>query len=559
MFEARVWLILRTFLGAYAVSHSLGSPIGMADDYVADLQATAMREQQSPFGHWGTQPQKYSDWKTHSNRLIPVYTYGAAKPGSKLDLRQYTGRHSGYRDVDFVRRLYGRIPAGTVNEKATWGDQTDVATLQRVAAAAGRKYIFLVIFDGMDWETSRAAAIYNQQEVSYQAGRGSGTHFQEYQAGGTSQFGYVVTSPHNSGTEVNVDAQTVDNPGGKISGGYSAEAGGNKPWSKPDDPGYLIQKPAENNPVHAYTDSAASATSLACGIKTYYNAVGVDHTGNMVPSVAHELQADGWAVGVVTSVPISHATPAAMYAHNVTRKDYQDISRDMLGLPSVSHPQQPLPGMDVVLGTGFGDEADEDKLQGENFVPGNIYLTNDDLKKVSVERGGKYITAVRTAGQSGTKVLQDAATKAATENGRLLGFFGISGYESHLPWQTANGDYVPVADAETEAQKYSPEDLNENPTLAEMTQAALKVLSNRGKKFWLMVEPGDVDWANHDNNIDNAIGAVNSGDEAVKVITDWVEANSSWDESLMIVTADHGHLFTFVDPAALIAPRNNDD
>ena len=66
-----------------------------------------------------------------------------------------------------------------------------------------------------------------------------------------------------------------------------------------------------------------------------------------------------------------------------------------------------------------------------------------------------------------------------------------------------------------------------------------------------MVESGDVDWANHDDNIDASIGAVNSGDAAVKIITDWVEIHSNWNESLVIVTADHGHLWNLSDPQLL--------
>ncbi len=68
----------------------------------------------------------------------------------------------------------------------------------------------------------------------------------------------------------------------------------------------------------------------------------------------------------------------------------------------------------------------------------------------------------------------------------------------------------------------------------------------------MMVEPGDVDWANHDNNIDNAIGAVLSGDDAFAVITDWIDRNNAWDRSVVIVTADHGHMFNLVVPETLI-------
>jgi alkaline phosphatase len=63
-----------------------------------------------------------------------------------------------------------------------------------------------------------------------------------------------------------------------------------------------------------------------------------------------------------------------------------------------------------------------------------------------------------------------------------------------------------------------------------------------------MVEAGDVDWANHNNNLDDSIGAVFSGEAAFKKIVEWVEANSNWDETLLIVTADHGHLLNLTKP-----------
>ena len=87
-----------------------------------------------------------------------------------------------------------------------------------------------------------------------------------------------------------------------------------------------------------------------------------------------------------------------------------------------------------------------------------------------------------------------------------------------------------------------------------MTSAALTVLSQNKKGFWLMVEAGDVDWANHDNNLDNSIGEVLSGELAVKTISKWVEMNSSWEESLLIVTADHGHYLVLDNPAGLLPP-----
>lgn len=520
-------------------------------DYLRGIQAAAIADDVSPVAHWGTDPAKYTQWKTHSNRLIPVYTYGTKGAGKGVDLTDYTGANSPYRSEAQVRRIYGRVPERTVNPEAVWMDQTNIADIQRAGFAAGKKYVFLIVFDGMDWDTTRAAAIYNQHAVTYTSGRGTGTHFQSYDAAGTAQFGFMVTSPHNDGTDVDVDTQTVKNPGGETFGGYDAACGGSAPWDEPADLGYLIGKPAEGHPKHAYTDSSSSATSMTAGIKTYNNGVTVGPGGEQVSTVAHEVQEDGFAVGVVTSVPISHATPASAYAHNVHRNDYQDLTRDLLGLPSIAHPEHPLPGMDVVIGCGFGADAKTGKGQGSNFQPGNIYMADADLHKVDVENGGQYVTAVRTAGVSGRELIQAKAKQAAETGKRFLGYFGMGQYNGHLPFQTADGDFKPVRGNAKKGEEYSDMDVLENPTLADMTSAALTVLNGRGKGFWLMVEAGDVDWANHDNNLDNSIGAVNSGAAAVKVVTDWVEQNSNWNESLVIVTADHGHLLRLTDLSAV--------
>src|SRR5262249_2629929 len=162
-------------------------------------------------------------------------------------------------------------------------------------------------------------------------GRGTGTHFQDYAACGTTQFACMVTSPHNEGTDVNVNDQTVLNPGGKQPGGYNVAKGGPNPWTPGDDAIYPMGRSRED-PLspgeQALPDAAAAATAMTTGIKTYNNAINVDALGNRVSTVAHEVQQRGLAVGVVTSVPISHATPACAYSHNVDRDDYQDLTRD---------------------------------------------------------------------------------------------------------------------------------------------------------------------------------------------------------------------------------------
>jgi alkaline phosphatase len=531
-----------------------------ADDPIRDLQAEAVEQGRSPVMFWGTDPEKYSTWTSHSNRLIPVYTFGTKGAGAGIDLSSYQGENSPYRSEEALRKLYGRMPENTLNPSAEYFDQANLGEIQFEALKAGKKHVFLVVFDGMDWQTTFAAAVYQSGRVGYETGRGSGLHFQDYDAAGTTQFGAVVAAPHNDDAKHNVNTQEVTQPGGVKAGGYDSKLGGSDPWSEaePSAMGYLIGKSTGRGKAHPIPDSAATATTLCTGVKTYNAAIGVGPVGERLTTAAHLAQEQGMAVGVVSSVPISHATPASAYAHNVGRDDFQDISRDLLGLPSISHPESPLPGMDVVLGAGWGTEKTSDSGQGKNFVPGNRYLTESDLKQIDVHNGGRYQVALRTPGQSGKELLFQAADRAAENQQRLFGFFGMAG-SAHLPFRTADGNYDPVQGVKNSAESYTPNDIQENPTLADLTEAGLKVLSNNSKGFWLMVEAGDVDWANHDNNLDNSIGAVLSGDEAVRTITNWVEKHSNWQESLLIVTADHGHYLHITSPAALASGQGSGD
>lgn len=549
-FRSVLWLAILIYLPGVARA-----------DWMQDLQAKAIATDSCEAAHWGPDPERYSSCTSHTNRLIPVYTYGTANAGKGVDLTSYTGENSVYRDPARLRRLYKNDAEDTVSETAEYMDQTNVFDLQAAALAAGKKHIFLVVFDGMDWQTTQAAAIWNQKQVTYTEGRGTGTHFQEYQADGTSQYGWMVTSPLRDGAAFDVNTQRVSNPGQGLAGGYCCRLAGPYPWSTPTNAKYMTASSTGSLMRHAYTDSAASGTSMHCGVKTYNGAIGITHDGRPAMSMAHCAQALGYRVGAVTSVPISHATPAASYAHNVNRDDYQDLTRDLLGLPSVSHPERPLAGLDVVIGGGHGVEVLEDESQGANFVPGNRYLTQADLKRLDADSGGRYVVAQRTSGQLGGSRLLAAARRAAQEDKRLLGFYGLSREGKcalgHMPYQSANGDFTPALGEDGVEIRYSEADIVENPTLADSTTAALTVLSSGEHSFWLMVEAGDVDWANHKNNLDASIGAVNSGDRAVRVITDWVEKHSNWDESLMILTADHGHYLVLDKPELLIPPSEN--
>ncbi len=492
-------------------------------------------------GLLGTDPLRYSTWISHSNRLIPMYTFG-------ITLQPLRDEGSVYGNVDRIKSLYGIVPEKTYVEKASYFDQTDVYRLQQQAVAQGKTQIILIVFDGMDWNTTYNAALYQAGKRSYQQGRGNVLHFQKYR-GVETDFGFFVTSAKMGDCKIDVNAQTVLDGQRPATGGYDPERGNSQPWAEALQKEYLIG--LDRTMPHTVTDSASSATSMTSGIKTYNAAINVTTSGEQVEPIGRQLQREkGYSVGVVTSVPICHATPAAAYANNVSRDDYQDLTRDLIGLPSVSHKQQALPGVDVLIGAGWGKLAKADAKQGENFIPGNTYYDEGDIARVSISQGGPYVVVQREKGMQGADALRAAKESAMKGEHRLIGLFGYK--TGHLPFRTADGQFNPTVDV-TGQEKYSEEDLQENPTLADMSVAALDVLASRKKPFWLMVEAGDVDWANHANNLDSSIGAVISGDQAVKAVFDWVDEHKQWDQTAVIVTADHGHYFNLKDPDAIIA------
>ena len=555
--------LLASFLALAIPAAEAADPIrDMQADYVAHAKEKANRAY-----HWGSQGpgDVYSNHGSHSNRLIPVYAFG-----SKVDLGAVTGANSVYRDEAALRRVYGFLPENTLNPEATYADQSDGYRVMKAAVDRGVKHLFVVWFDGMDWEATRAAAVAKSGQV-YDAGKGAGLAFQDDKPGRPSQYGYYVTAPSHDRWKLDVNDQTARTGASVAAGGYDARIAGPNPWTLglfgTLAPGYLkgfSASPAEQEAirklgrsVHAYTDSAPSAAEFASGVKSYNDGINVGEDNRPNPTLFNQLQAErGWKVGTATSVPFDHASPAAFYAHNVHRDDYQDLARDMLGLPNIAHEKLKSPayaGLDVVMGAGFGNpgKPDEATKQGKNYAPGGKYLADADLKAIDARDGGPYVIAKRTAGVEGRSGLQKAADEAAKGGKRLFGFYGV-GERDHLPYRTADGDFSPTHGNSYKAEQYTPADLAENPTLTDMTKAALTVLAaDPAKPFALFVEAGDVDFALHDNNLDNAIGAVLSGDEAVRAIFDWVETHSNWDDSAVIVTADHGHYLVLDDVRAL--------
>ena len=208
----------------------------------------------------------------------------------------------------------------------------------------------------------------------YTEGKGSGLFFQDYTADGSAQYGFVVTSPTQDKSIQDVDRQLVTIPPDSLGGGYDARIAGPNPWTLgplgPQAPGYLKGQSADEvdragvrsvgGVLHAYTDSSQSAAELVSGVKSYNSGLNIADDSRLVTTLFHELQDQGWKIGTVTSVPFCHASPAGMYAQNVERDDYQDIARAMLGLPGIiqeARQARLYPGLDVVIGTGYGIQA----------------------------------------------------------------------------------------------------------------------------------------------------------------------------------------------------------
>jgi alkaline phosphatase len=546
-----------------------------AEDRLKELQteySTTAGEKVDRVYHFGSQGpgDVFSNHGSHSNRQIPVYAWG-----KKADLGLIMGAASSYRDPEKLKAIYGYVPENTVNPEAEYADQSEVRKVLESAARKGAKHIFIVWFDGMDWVPTQAAAISRSRKV-YTEGKGAGLIFQDYAAPGSNpQYGWVVTSPTYERSDVDVDEQTVKIPENNLKGGYDVTIAGPNPWTLGPNglkaPGYLKGQSANDKDregvksvgrvMHAYTDSSQSAAELVSGVKSYNNSVNVADDGRPVATVFHALQEQGWKTGTVTSVPFPHASPAGMYAQNVYRDDYQDLARTMLGIPSVIQEKRgaPLrPGLDVVMGTGYGVKMEPQhvKRQGKNSVEGNLFLADPDRETIDVKNGGKYTVVETNRGVNGGEALMKAAEEAAAKGTRLFGFFGDKGLD-HLPFQSADGDYEPAPNPvklgqEPKAATYTQEQLDSQPTLAQMTGAALKVLAKPDQKFILFVEAGDVDFGLHANNLDTSVGAIHSGEDAIKRIIEWVEANSNWDDSVMLVSSDHGHYLVIDNPEGLV-------
>ena len=376
-----------------------------------------------------------------------------------------------------------------------------VTGLVSVRSVRAAKNVIIMVADGAGYNVWRAASMY-QGKVGKQV----------YNQDGWQSFACSTFPLSRSGKPSGVDQQDsklVYNP---LKAWDSTLRNG-----KPGDfAGYRYLK-------STYTDSAASATALCTGRKTYNGAINWSSTnqpmrGQSTPEVA---KAQGKSAGVVTSVPLSDATPSGLGgAHNITRGHHAEIANEMLDGG----------WLDVIMGAGNPD-YDHD---GRALPLG--------AKRDHGWVGGEKTWKALKQGERDWKLVESKADFEALTTGptppKVLGVPQVAKTLQEKRGRDLATPKFAVCKAKSAAPLEVP--FNKNvPTLATMAQAAINCLDDNPKGFYLLIEGGAVDWANHGNEGDRMIEEQIDFVKAVEAVVDWVEKNSSWDDTLLILTSDH--------------------
>ena len=278
--------------------------------------------------------------------------------------------------------------------------------------------------------------------------------------------------------------------------------------------------------------------AMFTGVKTTYRTLGYDHkvvrkrpsthkSAEKLFGVLSWAQEAGLKTGIVTTTRLTHATPAALYAHAANRDwecdtfvnrekvhsaepipspdEFPDIARQMVE-------SAPANNTDVILGGG---------LLSFKAVANSSYVGNKWVCQRSDGRDLIKEWKAKKAAQGGGQFVSDLqGLKAAKANKPLLGVFS----ETHLPYEYQRPSSV--------------------PSLSDMTETAIELLHRDDPGFFLMVEGGRIDHAHHKAQGKIALDETLALDQAVQKALDTLEKLNIRDETLVIVTADHGHTMT---------------
>ena len=229
-------------------------------------------------------------------------------------------------------------------------------------------------------------------------------------------------------------------------------------------------------------DSASTATSLSTGYKTYSGTINMDETATVsYETISEKLHAQlGWKVGVISSVNLNHATPAAFYAHQAKRSNYYEIGQEL-----VASNFEYFAGGGLLKPTG----PDKDKTS---------------LYDLAADAGYKVVM---------TQAEAEAVTSA---DGKVLII------DEHL--------------ADSDAFAYENDRADGDWALSDYVKKGIEVLDN-DTGFFLMVEGGKIDWACHANDAGSTIADTIALSDAVDEAVAFAQQHP--DETLILVTGDH--------------------
>jgi len=314
-------------------------------------------------------------------------------------------------------------------------------------------------------------------------------------------------------------------------------------------------------------DSAGTMSTMVTGVKTYSGSINVDGRGQPIEQTIAKLAHDqGKRVGVATSVQLTHATPAAAAgAHHFYRSAYCEIAVEVL---TGSYP-------DVLAGCGHpdfdhaGDPYEDDAAKDYDYVGGQAIW--DFLTRAGRLEAGQQVCVREVAGQpqgirlNGGQIADlerwtlrqsraeiEALAEGSTPDRLLIvpriggtGFWSGVAPSPDDPYAVWLGGTLQQqrgsrADRKYTAPGYDPL-IETVPSLEMLTRVALNALDD-GDGFFLHVEGGAVDWAMHGNQLGRMIEEMQDFKRSIETVVSWIEGHGGWDETLLIVTADHDHM-----------------
>lgn len=271
-------------------------------------------------------------------------------------------------------------------------------------------------------------------------------------------------------------------------------------------------------------DSAPTATAITSGIKSLNGTIGVDQTavledcssqaGATTKSIFEQAEEVGLATGIISTARITHATPAAAYAHTVARDWENDtqLPEDAVGTCADIAAQ--------LVDWSFGDGFEVAFGGGRANFMLDSQADPEDATRMGARKDRDLIADWQAKHNDGTYVWnQEGFDALGADTTHVLGLFN----GSHMQYE---------ADRETDA--------GGEPSIAQMTTKAIEILEKNETGYVLMVEGGRVDHAHHAGNAARALTDTIAVSEAVQAAYDAVNP----EETLILVTADHSHVFT---------------